>query len=243
MLCKKCGYSNDDNNKFCQECGAPMGDTAPETQNANSGSSANTNTDFIKTPEQGMPEPIQEPVSEPAPTNPQEDFNPNPTNPNPINQNPATPNPVNPQNNGYNPNPVNPQNNGYNPNPVNPQGGYNPNMAGGNPNFNPNMPNGYPVFDPIADKNAKDAENLALWSMICGIASFFCCSFGVVLSILSIVFGVMAKNKGSTSKKATAGIVLGVIGLVLVVLGFVIGLVGGLTGVATSNLSPEIYHY
>ena len=219
MLCKKCGYSNDDNNKFCQECGAPMGDTAPETQNANSGSSANTNTDFIKTPEQGMPEPIQEPVSEPAPTNPQEDFNPNPTNPNPINQNPAT------------------------PNPVNPQGGYNPNMAGGNPNFNPNMPNGYPVFDPIADKNAKDAENLALWSMICGIASFFCCSFGVVLSILSIVFGVMAKNKGSTSKKATAGIVLGVIGLVLVVLGFVIGLVGGLTGVATSNLSPEIYHY
>ena len=219
MLCKKCGYSNDDNNKFCQECGAPMGDTAPEAQTANAEPAVSESTEntVLATNTEPVQEPVQEPVSEPAPTVPQEDFNPNPTNPNP----------------------VNPQNNGYNPNPVNPQGGYNPNMAGGNPNFNPNMPNGYPAFDPIAEKNAKDAENLALWSMICGIASFFCC--GVVLGILSIVLGVMAKNKGSKSKKATAGIVLGIIGLALVVIGFVFGLVGGLTGVNMASEIPSSY--
>lgn len=226
MLCKKCGYSNDDNNKFCQECGAPMGDTAPEVQTANAEPAVSESTE--NTVLATNTEPAQEPVSEPAPTVPQDDFNPNPTNPNPVNPNPT------------NPNPVNPQNNGYNPNPVNPQGGYNPNMAGGNPNFNPNMPNGYPAFDPVAEKNARDAENLALWSMICGIASFFCCSFGIVLSILSIVLGVMAKRKGCTSNKATAGIALGIIGLAFAVVGIIFSIISNISQAAAFEEAQAI---
>lgn len=59
--------------------------------------------------------------------------------------------------------------------------------------------------------NGTAGKGFAIAGMVCGIVSFFC--FGIVLGILAIVFGAVAKNKGYTGGMATAGIVLGTIGL------------------------------
>ena len=56
-------------------------------------------------------------------------------------------------------------------------------------------------------------KGLAVASMVCGIVSFFI--FGLVLGILAVIFGGVAKSKGYRGGMATAGIVLGVIGLAL----------------------------
>lgn len=59
-------------------------------------------------------------------------------------------------------------------------------------------------------------KGLGIASLVCGIVSFFC--FGVILGILAVVFGGVAKSKGYKGGMATAGIVLGIIGLALYVL-------------------------
>lgn len=64
-------------------------------------------------------------------------------------------------------------------------------------------------------KVAQPGKGLAIASLVCGIVSFFC--FGVILGILAVVFGGVAKSKGYTGPMATAGIVLGVVGLALYV--------------------------
>ena len=58
-------------------------------------------------------------------------------------------------------------------------------------------------------------KGLAIASLVCGIVSFFC--FGVILGLLAVIFGGVAKSKGYKGGMATAGIVLGVIGLALYV--------------------------
>ena len=59
-------------------------------------------------------------------------------------------------------------------------------------------------------------KGLGIASMVCGIVSFFV--FGIVLGILAVVFGAMAKNKGYTGGMATTGLVLGCVGLGLSIL-------------------------
>lgn len=59
-------------------------------------------------------------------------------------------------------------------------------------------------------------KGLGIASLVCGIVSFFC--FGLILGILAVVFGGIAKGKGYKGGMATAGIVLGVIGLALYVI-------------------------
>ncbi len=58
---------------------------------------------------------------------------------------------------------------------------------------------------------AVPGKGLAVASMVVGIVSFFC--FGIILGILAIIFGGVAKSKGCKSGMATAGIVLGVVGI------------------------------
>lgn len=66
---------------------------------------------------------------------------------------------------------------------------------------------------------AQPGKGLAIASMVCGIVSFFC--FGVILGILALIFGGIAKSKGYKGGMATAGVVLGVIGLAIYVLGLI----------------------
>lgn len=66
-----------------------------------------------------------------------------------------------------------------------------------------------PVYG--APPSSTPGKGLAIASMVCGIVSFFC--FGIILGVLAVIFGAVAKNKGYTGGMATAGIVLGVVGL------------------------------
>lgn len=58
-------------------------------------------------------------------------------------------------------------------------------------------------------------RGLAIASLVCGIISFFCC--GVPCGIAAVICGFLARNKGSTSGMATAGIVCGIAGAVLAI--------------------------
>lgn len=73
-----------------------------------------------------------------------------------------------------------------------------------------------PIFtaQPIEPKPDKYAEAFALTSMIVGICSIVLC-VGFIPAIVAIVFGALAKNRGSKSPMATAGIVTGVVALCL----------------------------
>ena len=85
----------------------------------------------------------------------------------------------------------------------NPNYGYAPNQ--GQPQ-NPNY--GYaPVQPPVADPG----KGMAIAAMVLGIISFFC--FPAITGALGIIFGCVAKGKGSRSGMAIAGIICGAIGI------------------------------
>ena len=67
-----------------------------------------------------------------------------------------------------------------------------------------------PNYENVAVKD--EGKNFAIASLVCGICSFFCCAF--ITGTLGIVFGAVAKQKGSKSPMATAGLVCGIIGIV-----------------------------
>lgn len=67
------------------------------------------------------------------------------------------------------------------------------------------------AYAPVPAKTPGKGFGIA--SLVCGIVSFFI--FGLILGILAVIFGGVAKNKGYRGGMATAGIVLGVIGLAL----------------------------
>ena len=123
------------------------------------------------------------------------------------------------QGHNYDPN-YNPNGNfNYNPN-------YNPNC---NPNYNPNSdPNYNPYYN--FDQNTLNAQpvkqpgkGLAIASMVLGIVSlllfitFRFAIFSILLSILAIVFGAVAKGKKCKSGMAVAGIVCGSVVLALLI--------------------------
>lgn len=90
------------------------------------------------------------------------------------------------------------------------------------------QPYAQPAYQPapqVAPKAPQPGKGLAIAAMVCGIVSFFC--FGVILGILAIVFGGIAKSKGCKSGMATAGIVCGAVGLGLWLLSLIF-LGGGL---------------
>ena len=62
----------------------------------------------------------------------------------------------------------------------------------------------------------EPVKGLAIASMVLGIVSIVFIS--IVISILAIVFGVVAKNRGNKSPKATAGIVCGIVVIAIFVL-------------------------
>ncbi len=62
-------------------------------------------------------------------------------------------------------------------------------------------------------------HGMALASMILGLISL---GYGMMLGIVAIVFGAVAKKKGNKSRMATAGIVCGIIGSVIGILTMVL---------------------
>lgn len=94
-------------------------------------------------------------------------------------------------------------------------------LAGGAPVNSYGTPaNPYSAPAETPAKTAQPGKGLAVASMVCGIVSFFI--FGLVLGVLAIIFGGVAKSKGNTSPMATAGIVCGAIGLGLYLLVLII---------------------
>jgi hypothetical protein len=71
----------------------------------------------------------------------------------------------------------------------------------------------YPVGNPEADKTAT-------WSLVCAILGFCCCP--LILGPVAIFLGNKAKNEGSTSGSATAGVVIGIIDIVLGIIGIIV---------------------
>ncbi|MEE0264229.1 MAG: DUF4190 domain-containing protein [Acutalibacteraceae bacterium] len=82
-----------------------------------------------------------------------------------------------------------------------------------------------PMYQPMQTP-ADPGRGFAIASLVLGIVSFFC--FPAVTGILGIIFGGVARSKGSKSPMAIAGIICGVIGIilwiVLLILSYAIGL-------------------
>ena len=92
---------------------------------------------------------------------------------------------------------------------LNPQGYYN-NTQNSQPTYYNQNP-GYVA--PNTSTPTDPGKGFAIAAMVCGIVSFFCAA--VITGTLGIIFGGVAKSKGSTSGMATAGIVCGAIGIAL----------------------------
>jgi len=82
--------------------------------------------------------------------------------------------------------------------------------------FAPPQANPYqqPMYNPMVPAKVP-GKGFAIAALVCGIVSFF--FYGIILGILAVIFGAVAKNKGYRGGMATAGIVLGVVGLALYV--------------------------
>ncbi len=87
------------------------------------------------------------------------------------------------------------------------------------PYYNYNQPQ-TPVADP--------AKGMSTASMICGILSLLCVS-SIITGSLGIIFGAIAKSKGSKSGMSTAGIICGAIGVALFILFIVVSVTIGMT--------------
>ncbi len=67
----------------------------------------------------------------------------------------------------------------------------------------------------VAQQEEKNAKNFAISSLVLSLVSFVVC-FGIVCSILGLVFGIKSKKlKPENNGMATAGIILSIIALVL----------------------------
>ncbi len=84
-------------------------------------------------------------------------------------------------------------------------------------------------------------KGMAIASLVCGLVALFCS--GGTLSILALVFGIIAKKQGSKSGMATAGIVLGAVGIALMVIAVVILVVVYGIGIAAAISESAYYYY
>lgn len=64
----------------------------------------------------------------------------------------------------------------------------------------------------------SSSDGLSIAALVAGIIGLLCCLPG---SIIAIILGLVAKSKGSQSRMATAGLVLGVIGAIIDIIGYI----------------------
>ncbi len=88
---------------------------------------------------------------------------------------------------------------------------------------------------------SEAGKGMAIASLVCGLVALFCT--GGILSVLALIFGIIAKKQGSKSGMATAGIVLGAIGIALIVIGVIIGIIAGIGAAASISEYGGYYYY
>lgn len=77
-----------------------------------------------------------------------------------------------------------------------------------------------PMYQPA--ETGDPGRGFAIASLILGIVSFLC--LPAITGVLGIIFGIVAKNKGSKSPMAIAGIICGAIGIVLWIVMLIFGM-------------------
>ncbi|MDO4608237.1 MAG: DUF4190 domain-containing protein [Clostridia bacterium] len=87
----------------------------------------------------------------------------------------------------------------------------NANVVPNNNTYQYNQP--YTYNQPI-NNQPDPGKGFAITSMIMGILSCLCCG-SLLFAVLAIVFGAVAKGKGSRSGMAIAGIVCGIVAVVI----------------------------
>lgn len=97
-----------------------------------------------------------------------------------------------------------------------------------------------PAYDATVEAAPQDpGKTFAIVSLVCGIVSFVCGCCAPIPNILAIVFGLVAKNKGSKSPMATVGIILGAAAIVVSIIGWILYFSTGIfAGILEAN-----YHY
>ena len=231
MICQKCEYRNEDDSKFCVNCGAALTEISEdnsekeeklveedqsleektdkeyqlqiEVQSEAQDLSENQAGDFHGIPREVYQQPYQQ-VSNPGGIPNQQESNSQKVV---LNQQ------------EYNPQGV------YNQQGYNPQGMYN--QQGYNPQ------NIYANYQ----KPATRGMGLGIASMVLGIISLPFCTF-LIPAILALIFGIISKVQGYKRGMSTAGIVLGSVSLGLFVIYFLLFFMIGFTG-ATS----EFFYY
>ncbi len=99
-----------------------------------------------------------------------------------------------------------------------------------------------PVAAPApAAPAAAPGKGMAIASLVCGLVALFCS--GGTLSILALIFGIIAKKQGSKSGMATAGIVLGAVGIALMIIAVVFCVVVYGIGIAAAISEGAYYYY
>ncbi|MBQ7016860.1 MAG: DUF4190 domain-containing protein [Firmicutes bacterium] len=89
-----------------------------------------------------------------------------------------------------------------------------------NYNYNQGQPQGY-GYNAAPVAASDPGKGMAIAAMVLGIVSFFC--FPAITGALGIIFGCVAKGKGSRSGMALAGIICGAIGIALWLLMLILG--------------------
>ena len=92
----------------------------------------------------------------------------------------------------------------------------------------------YQSQDPNTQSGAKNANGLAVASLVCGIISVVmmcCCTYlGIILGIIAIVLGIISKDEyGNKPTMAKVGLVLGIIVAALCIGWIVLSLAGFIT--------------
>ena len=88
----------------------------------------------------------------------------------------------------------------------------------------------------VDSNNAPDVQpqhGMAVASLVLGIIGIVCCT---PLSILSLVFAIVAKKSGNTEGITTAGLVLGIIGICLIIISIIVYVVLGTSFGALSTM-------
>ncbi|MBQ7954621.1 MAG: DUF4190 domain-containing protein [Lachnospiraceae bacterium] len=110
-----------------------------------------------------------------------------------------------------------------------------------------NMPGSVPpMYAPPVQANPNNG--MAVGSLVCGILSLVlccCCGFGIVLSIIGLILGIMSKSKngGKLSGMAIAGIICSGIGVVAGIIGIFYMFGGGFVDAFIDGFYEGYYGY
>lgn len=80
-------------------------------------------------------------------------------------------------------------------------------------------------YNQYVPKPESPSKGMGIASLVLGIASFLCCTFGPLTAIPGLILGIIARNKDSNNGIALAGIIVSAIGLAISILLIILFLV------------------